>query len=253
MFESIINFFYVILYQPLFNLLVLFYNYIPGHDFGVAIIFLTILIRIALYPLSVKTVNSQRNVQKLQPKVKEIQQKLKDDKERQAKEILDLYKKEKINPLSGLLLAIIQLPILIALYQVFWQGLNPKELAGLYSFVQNPGQINALFLNVINLSKPNFIFAVLAGLVQYFQTKMLLPKTAPKNQQNKTKSGPDFSAAMQKQSLYVLPIFTVIILVNLPSALGLYWIISGIFSIAQQYLVLRRSEEMEPLNNEKYA
>jgi membrane protein insertase Oxa1/YidC/SpoIIIJ len=73
-------------------------------------------------------------------------------------------------------LALIQLPILIALYRVFWEGLNPKELAGLYEFVSNPGQINALFLGLIDLSKANYIFAVLAGLVQYFQTKMLLPK-----------------------------------------------------------------------------
>jgi YidC/Oxa1 family membrane protein insertase len=247
MFESIINFFYIVLYQPLFNLLIFFYDYIPGHDFGVAIIFLTLIIRFVLYPLSIKTVNSQKNLQKLQPKVKEIQEKYKNDKEKQAKELLDLYKKEKINPFSGLLLAIIQLPILIALYRVFWQGLNPKELAGLYSFIANPGHINALFLHLIDLSKPSYIFAVLAGLVQYFQTKMLIPKVDP-NTSGQQKQA-DFSQMMQKQSLYIFPVFTVIILISLPSALGLYWIVSGIFSIIQQYLVFKKDNKMEIANN----
>ena len=237
MFNALINFFYIILYRPLFNALVLLYNYMPGHDFGIAIIFLTLIIRFILYPLSVKAVNSQKNLQKLQPKIQEIQKKYKDDKEKQAKEMLALYKTEKINPFSGLLLAIIQLPILIALYQVFWNGLKPAELAGLYAFVSNPGQINALFLNIIDLSKPNLVFAVLAGLTQYFQTKMLLPKNAGKNQ-NK---GQDFSQVMQKQMTYFFPVFTVIILLGLPSALGLYWTISGLFSIIQQYFILRKN------------
>jgi len=241
MFESIINFFYIILYQPLFNSLVILYNYIPGHDFGIAIIFLTLIIRIILFPISVKAVNSQRSLQKLQPKLQEVQKKYKNDKEKQAKEILELYKTEKINPFSGLLLAIIQLPILIALYRVFWGGLNPKELVGLYGFVSNPGHINSLFLHIINLSKPNLIFAVLAGLTQYFQTKMLLPNNV-NALSGKSGKEADFSQIMQKQMLYFLPIFTIIILINLPSALGLYWTTSGLFSIIQQYLIFKKDK-----------
>lgn len=243
MFESLIQFFYIILYQPLFNLLVLLYNYIPGHDFGIAIIALTIIIRFILYPLSVKAVRSQKSLQKLQPLMKEVQNKYKDDKEKQAKEILALYKREKINPFSGLLLAIIQLPILIALYRVFWNGLNPKELANLYGFVVNPSHINSLFLHTVNLSKPNLVFAVLAGLVQYFQTKMLTPQMKL-NANGQNKSG-DFSQIMQKQMLYFLPVFTVIILLNLPSALGLYWIVGGIFSIIQQYFIFKKHGKPE--------
>ena len=237
MFESLANFFYIILYQPLFNSLVALYDYIPGHDFGIAIIFLTIIIRLILFPTSVKAVKSQRSLQKLQPQMKELQEKYKNDKEKQAKEILSLYKREKINPFSGLLLALIQLPILIALYRVFWQGLNPKELVTLYSFVLNPGNISPLFLSIINLSKPNLALAILAGLTQYFQTKMLMPSTPAKN--SVTKGAPDFAQTMQKQTLYFFPVFTVIILISLPSALGLYWTISGIFSIIQQYFIFK--------------
>jgi len=244
MFESIVNFFYVILYQPLFNLLIVFYNYIPGNDFGIAVIALTIAIRLVLYPTSVKAVNSQRGLQKLQPQMQEVQRKYKDDKEKQAKEILNLYKKEKINPFSGLFLALIQLPILIALYQVFWNGLKVTELKNvLYSFILNPGQINPVFFHFIDLSKPNLILAVLAGLAQYFQTKMLTPKSSPKNGgQNK---GVDFSQVMQKQMLYFFPVFTVIILMGLPSALGLYWTVSGLFSIIQQYLIFKKYDKAE--------
>jgi len=236
MFEFLSNLFHVVLYQPLFNCLVFLYNIVPGHDFGIAIIILTMAIRFLLYPTSVQAVNSQRGLQKLQPKIQEIQAKHKEDKEKQAREILSLYKTEKINPFSGLFLVLIQLPILIALYYVFWNGLNPKELSILYGFVSNPGQINALFLRLIDLSKPHIIFAVLAGLTQYYQTKMLLPSKSLKSAGGQK----DISQIMQKQMTYFFPVLTVIILLNLPSALGLYWTVSGIFSIIQQQLILNK-------------
>lgn len=239
MFEAISHFFYIALYQPLFNALIVLYNYIPGHDFGVAIILLTVIIRFILYPLSVKAVKSQKALQALQPQLKEAQTKYKDDKEKQAKVVLEIYKKEKINPFSGLLLAIIQIPILIALYQVFWVGLNPKELSALYSFVANPGQLNAMFLGFINLAKPNMILAVLAAVAQYYQTKMVMPKTPAK----KKDGAPDMSQMMQKQMLYFMPGFTFIILIGLPSALGLYWATSGFFSIVQQYFIFKKKKE----------
>ncbi len=239
MFEWLIHFFYITLYQPLFNALVLLYNYIPGKDFGVAIIFLTLAIRTILYPVSVKAVKSQKNLQKLQPKIQEIQKKYKDDKEKLAKETLELYKREKINPFSGILISLIQIPILIALYRVFWSGLNPEELSNLYQFVLNPGQLNPFFLGIIDLSKPNIFLAILAGLTQYFQSKMLIPKIS----KNNPKKEGDFSEIMQKQMVYFLPGFTIIILLGLPSALGLYWAVSGVFSIIQQYFILKQNNE----------
>ncbi|MEK7664614.1 MAG: YidC/Oxa1 family membrane protein insertase [Patescibacteria group bacterium] len=220
------------------------YNYLPGHDFGLAVILLTLIIRLVIYPISVKSLNSQRAIQKLQPKIQEIQKKYKNNKEQLTKETLELYRKEKINPFSGLFLAIIQLPILIALYTVFWKGLNQEELSVLYKFVLNPGQINPIFLNLIDLSKPNFIFAVLAGVLQFFQTKMLMPQKSIGERKE-----PDFSQAMQKQMLYIFPIITVIILLNLPSAIGLYWIVSGIFSIIQQYFIIKKGKPEGGIEN----
>lgn len=235
MFGFLVNTFNTVLYYPLFNLLIFIYNYLPGHDFGIAIICLTIIIRFILYPVSVKALNSQKALQKLQPQIQELQKKYKDDKEKQAKETLELYRREKINPFSGLLLALIQLPILIALYNVFWNGLKPEQLENLYAFVSNPGQLDAFFLNAIDLSKPNLVFAILAGVVQFFQTKMLVQKQ-PKSQGKNL----DMAMMMQKQMVYFFPFITIIILLRLPSALGLYWIVSGVFSIIQQYFILKK-------------
>jgi len=236
MFGFIVDIFNIFLYRPLFNFLVLIYNYLPGHDFGIAIIIVTLVIRIAMYPIAVRALNSQIALQKLQPQLQEIQKKYKDDKEKQGIETLELYRKEKINPFSGLFLAVVQLPILIALYNVFWNGLNANELNRLYAFVVNPININAMFLGLIDLSKPNLIFACLAAILQFFQTKMLIPKAVAGQGKN------DISMMMQKQMVYFFPFITVIILLKMPSALALYWIVSGIFSIIQQYFILKEKK-----------
>ena len=234
--DFIITLFDWCVYFPLFNALVLVYNFTPGHDFGLAIIFLTLIIRVVLYPISVQAFKSQKAIQRLQPKITELQEKYKDDKERQAKETLELYRKENINPFSSLLLAIIQLPILVALYRVFWNGLSASELKYLYPFVANPGHINTIFLGIMDLSKPNWVFAIIAGGVQFFQTKLLLPKP-----QEGQKKGSDMAVMMQKQMVYFFPIITVLILLRLPSALGLYWIASGLFMVIQQYIIIKKT------------
>lgn len=231
--------FNLILYKPLFNALVLLYQYFPGHDFGIAVIILTIIIRLILYPLMVQSIRSQKILSELQPKIQEIQLQYKNDKEKQAKATMELYQKEKINPFGGCLPLLIQLPILIALYQVFWKGLQPEAMLNLYSFVPSPGTINPSFLGIINLDKANPILAILAGIVQFFQTKMITPHLKPSGGQDS--KGKDqfgqFSQMMQKQTLYFFPLFTVFILWRFPAAIGLYWIVTALFSIGQQYLI----------------
>jgi YidC/Oxa1 family membrane protein insertase len=164
-----ISAFNIVLYQPLFNALVFLYQFLPGKDFGIAVITLTIIIRIILYPLMLKSIKSQKMLSELQPKIQEIQQKYKNDKEKQAKEMMSLYQKEKINPFGGCLPLLIQLPILIALYRVFWRGLQPGVISHLYSFVPNPGVINPIFFGLINLAESNFGLAIFAGISQFFQ------------------------------------------------------------------------------------
>lgn len=230
--------FNLILYQPLFNILILLYEYLPGHDFGVAVIALTVIIRIILYPLMGKSIKSQKVLMELQPKIKEIQKQYRDDKEKQTRALMGLYQKEKFNPFGGCLPLLVQFPILIALYQVFWKGLRTEEMIYLYNFVPNPGQINPTFLGIINLAQPNIFLAILAGISQFFQSKMMTPTIQKATE--KTDQMGQFSQIMQKQTLYFFPIFTFFILWKLPAAIGLYWIITTLFSIIQQYLIYRK-------------
>lgn len=235
MIEFFISAYNVLLYKPLFNALVLFYEYLPGRDFGIAVIVLTLAIRLLLYPLMVKSIKSQKVLSEIQPKIKEIQEKYKNDKEGQAKEMMLLYQREKINPFGGCLPLLIQLPILVALYRVFWKGLQPEAMAKLYSFVPNPGTIDPTFLGFLNLAEPNSIIAVIAGITQFFQSKTMLPKSQPA-----TGKGNQFSDMMQKQMVYFFPVITVMFLFNLPSAIGIYWIVTALFSTWQQRLILKQ-------------
>ena len=147
------------------------------------------------------------------------------------------YKQNKINPLSGCLPILIQLPILIALYQVFLKGFDEGSLSFLYGFIANPGKINPISLGWLNLSTPNIFMAILAGLAQFWQAKMITPKNklpgAPKT------SDEFMAQAISKQTLYFLPVLTVVISWTLPSGLALYWLITTIFTLLQQYAIIR--------------
>ena len=232
--EFLVNTFNLILYQPLFNALILLYEYFPGRDFGLAVIVLTILIKAVLYPLGAQAIRAQKNLAQLQPKVEALQKKYKNDKEKLVKETLELYKREKINPFSGFLPLLVQLPILIAIYQVFWRGFGAEQMALLYGFVPRPERFDTTFFGALDLASPNFFLAVFAGITQFFQTKMITPQTGSGQALSK---GTDFSKMMQKQILYFLPALTVLILWKLPSAIGLYWVVTSLFTIFQQYLI----------------
>ena len=228
----LINIFNEVLYRPLFNLLVLIYEYFPVRDFGVAVILLTILIKILLFPFGKQSIRVQKAMNELQPKIKEIQKKYKDNKAEQARLTMELYKKEKINPFAGILPLLIQIPILIALYQLFWKGIQIDGVKHLYSFVSMPGPIDPTFLGGINLSNPNLALAIFAGISQFWQVKISSPKTLKTREKNQF---PQFSEIMQKQMLYFFPVLTIFILLKIPSAVALYWTVSTLFSIGQQY------------------
>lgn len=230
--------FNILLYQPLLNVLILLYKYLPGQDFGVAVVVLTLLIRVILHPLAVKGIKSQRALQEIQPKIKAIQEQSKNDKERQARETLALYKKEKINPFSGFLTVLVQLPILIALFRVFGGDFS-KSYQFLYGFVSSPAELNTVFLGMVNLAEASAALAVLTGIAQFVQAKM----TSPSIGKSVPAQSRDFSAMMQKQMLYFLPAFTVFILWKLPSALALYWLVTTLFTIVQQYFIFKKYDK----------
>ena len=111
-----LDFFHVTIYQPLYNILVFLYNVVPGKDFGVSIILLTIFLRIALIPIYKKQLESQKKMQELQPKIKELQEKVK-DKEQQTRQMMELYKEHKTNPFSGCFPLVVQMVILITIFR----------------------------------------------------------------------------------------------------------------------------------------
>lgn len=239
------------IYQPLYNLLIIIYNVIPYHDFGVAIIVVTLLLKFLLVPLSKKQIEAQRKMQELQPKIKEVQEKYKKDKEKQSRALMELYKENKANPFSGCLPTILQLVFLLAIYRVLFnisQGGLLVSKSELYPFVTNPGRVNQYFLGVIDLSRaidfshfavamvPQLILVVLAAVAQYFQVKMLMPTMAPAS---KNSNQPDVSQIMSKQMLYLGPLLTLFIGIRFPAGLALYWLISTVFMIAQQKFLMR--------------
>jgi YidC/Oxa1 family membrane protein insertase len=223
--------------RPILNVLVYFYQTIAFHDLGLAIIFVTLLIRLVLYPFFNSGAKQQMVMQRLQPKVKKLQEEHKEDKEKQQKALMELYKEHGVNPFSGILLLIIQLPILIALYRIILSGLGAGELSGLYSFIHNPGAINFTLLGLINLRARSLLLVVLAGVAQYFQARLAIWRNPAGN------ASLSPAEKIARQMAFIGPIFTVVIFYNLPAAVGLYWLASSVFSIIQQWIVNGRIKE----------
>lgn len=240
--------FHTILYQPLFNFFVGLYNILPGHDVGLVIIVITVLLRLAVYPLTSSSIKAQRSMQMLQPKLEEIKKQYKDDQQKLAQATMELYKNHKINPLSSCLPLLIQLPILLALYWVMRDALTSTNLSGqLYSFVHNPVTISPLTFGFFNLLNPSVWLAVLAGAAQFLQAKTMSQKMPPANAGEGAKDE-SMAAMMNKQMLYMMPVMTVLIGFRLPAGLTLYWFWSTILMAAQQYFLSYRDKKYQEKN-----
>lgn len=225
-----------LVYYPLLNALVFFYNTIALHDLGLAIIFLTLLIRVILYPLFARMTRHQLVMQGLQPRLQKIREEHKDSQEKQAHATMALFRENKVNPFSGLFLMIVQLPILIALYQIFVHVFDADAFTGLYSFVARPGALNTNFLGLINLQERSIVLVSLAAVLQFVQTKMSLPK------QNGAPGAGDAAAKMGSQMAYIGPVIILLVFANLPAALSVYLIVTTVFSIFQHIFIHRQLE-----------
>ncbi len=220
-----------IFYRPILNALVYFYETIAGRDFGIAIILATLLIRLILYPLFHKSAKHQMTLQRLQPKIKKLQELHKDDKKKQTEALMELYKEHGVNPFLSIILLVVQLPILISLYQIILSGLRAGGIGnGLYSFVPAPNTINALFLGILDLKQRSIVLVFLAAIAQYFQSRLAIYRTPDGG-------SPSPAERMAKQMAFIGPIITIVIFYNLPAGVGLYWVISSLFSIIQQLIV----------------
>jgi YidC/Oxa1 family membrane protein insertase len=200
-----------IIIRPLAYILNLFHNYT---DWGWSIVILTLLIKIILFPFSIKQIQSMEKMKRVQPKLKEIQDKYKDRPEEFQRRTMELYKKEKVNPLGGCLPMLIQLPVLWAIYALLT---NPKY--GVAGFISKD-----VFLGVLPLgTKNNIILAVISGASTFLQQKMTTPTAG--------------TESSQQMFLYFTPVLFGFITWTVSAGIGLYWVASNIIGIAQQYLI----------------
>lgn len=232
------NIWNTLLYEPLLNVLAFLVSIMPGGDLGLAVVLLTILVKIALSPLSKRSIESQRKMNLLAPEMEKIKKSGK-NKEEQAKLTFDLYKKHKTNPFSGCLLVLIQIPIIFALYYVFFKGIKFDE-GLLYSFVNVPQNVNMYFLGLLDIGQKSLILAILAGVSQYFQA-YFMPKPLKKIGGEPNSFQENFAKSMQIQMKYVFPVLVTVIAYSVSGAVALYWITSNIFSIGQQIQVNRKN------------
>lgn len=275
--------FTTIIVRPIFNLLVIIYNYLPGHDFGIAIIIFTALIRLALWPLMKKQLHQMKVMRKLQPEMKRIKQETKGDKQKEARLMQELYKEQGINPFGSIGVLILQLPILIGLYEGLRRIINdPHQIVSFpYSGVEHLGWIqhiahnihdfHATLFGVVDLTRsaasshgfywPAFILVLLAAILTYYQSKQMQPtdKNARKlrdiikaSGQGKQADQSEMNAAIGRSTRYFLPAILFIFMIQYTSAISLYILTSSLVAYLQQLYILREdTEDMEKLADKK--
>lgn len=230
-------------YEPLYNGLILFIKIIPWHNVGFAVVLFTVFIKIILLPLSQKSVKTQVEMKLIEPELNEIKLKYKDNKQLQAEKTMLLYKERGINPFSGIFLMFIQLPVLIALYQIFLKGGLPTiDMNLVYSFVSSPDYIS-MNLFGIDIAAKSILFAFFAALSQFVQMQITLSKPKIKTPSKDAKT-PDFkdelAKSMNVQMKYIMPIIIFFIAKSFPVVVSLYLITSSIFAIGQELYVKRK-------------
>lgn len=264
------NPFDLILVQPIFNILVLIYGIIPGQDFGVALIIFTILVRLLMWPLVKKQLHQTKTMRAMQPELAKIKKRAKGNRQLEAQMMMELYKEKGVNPFGSIGTLLLQLPIFIALFAVvnlittdhnniakftydFFEG-----IPGIQSAIT--GELNHTLFGLVDLTKhaftggiywPLLIMAVVAGVLQYFQSKMLLPQPKEKRRlrdmlkeqaAGKDIDQSEMSAQMTSKMIWLFPLLTFWVSTYLSGALVLYLLTNNAVAIVQQYLVLHKDE-----------
>ena len=229
--------FHTVFYNPIYNALVALVAFVPGSDVGIAVILVTILIRLLLLPFSLSAARTQRAMKALEPKIKELKEKHKGDKEKEALETLALYRDARVNPFASFLTVFIQIPILLALYWVFrYEAFPVIDAARLYAFTPVPHAVSLEFLGFISVTGKSIVLAVLAGITQFLQAHLALSGTM------KPASGGaqgDFQRVMGLQLKYVFPFLIATISYTTSGAVALYFITTNLVGALQEWHVRR--------------
>lgn len=277
------NLFDVIIVQPILNLLMAIYSIVPGGDFGVSIIIFTVIIRFLLWPLVKKQLHQTKAMRKMQPELKKIQAKYKNDKQAQGIAMMELYKKHNISPFGSIGVLLIQLPILIGIYRVVQIFAMHRDELGkfTYGFMENipavkellasPDNFNQNFLGFIDLTQHAvsengvviglLILALLAALLQFFLSKQMSPNTDSNKRlrdvlaeagQGKEADQAEVNAIVMRKMMKLMPVMLFFIMISLPGALALYMATGNAVAYLQNKLILGKDkEEMEQIAKEK--
>lgn len=235
------NFFF----DPIYNCLVYFIDIIPGGDVGLAIILTVVVVKLILLPLSIKAVKTQVVMREIEPKLKELKEKI-TDKQEQARAMMDLYKESGVNPFASILQLFIQIPIIIALYLSVVRGggvpLPDINVDLLYSFVPTPESVTMMFMGFLDIAAKNLPLAFLAGFTQFIHAQMSMPKPEPRKEGDKPDLKADFSRSMNTQMRYVMPLIIFFVAYSISAAIALYFTVSNLMSIAQEFMVRKHRQ-----------
>jgi YidC/Oxa1 family membrane protein insertase len=228
-------------FDPVYNSLVFFIDVIPGGDVGLAIIATILLVKTVLLPISIKAVKTQKIMRDIEPKLKEIKEKHKEDKQEQAQAMMAVYKDAGMNPFASILLVLLQIPIIIALYFSVSSGggvpLPDINIDLLYSFVAEPVAVTMNFLGLIDITEKSIWLALGAGITQYIHVTLTMPKLKPKEAGAEPNFKDDFMRNMQTQMKYVMPVLIAVIAYTISAAIALYFLVSNLVTIAQEYFI----------------
>lgn len=232
------SFFHTVFYDPIYNGLISLVALVPGGDVGFAVILLTFVIRLILLPFSLSAARTQRAMKVLEPKIKELKEKHKGDKEKEALETLALYKEAKVNPFASILMVFIQIPVLLALYWVFaHESFTQVNPALIYSFTPLPTEVTLLFLGIVAVTGKSIILSLIAGATQYFQAQVALAGTMKPSGEGMQA---DFQRIMGLQLKYVFPFLIAVISYTTSGAIALYFIAMNVAGILQEFYVRRK-------------
>lgn len=267
--------FTTLIVQPIFNILVAIYAILPGHNFGLAIIVFTILVRLAMWPLVKKQLHHAKAMRELQPEIKKIKKAAAGNKQKESAMVMELYKEREINPFSSIGLIVLQMPIIIALYSAISKIVHDPNVINnfAYPFVQNlswmkelaanPSKFDNSLVGIIDLSKaaipkggggiyiPALILVAFSAVAQYFQGKQLMPQSGDSKKlrdilreasEGKQADQSEMAAATGRFTQFMIPGFVFIFTIGLPAALPLYWLTTSLVAIIQQSKVLKKDE-----------
>lgn len=232
---------HTIFFDPIYNTLIFFVDTVRGGDVGVAIIATVILVKTVLLPLSIKAAQTQKIMRELDPKLKDLKEKYKDDKQKQAQEMMQLYKEFNLNPFASILLMFLQIPIILALYFAVYSGggvaLPNINIDLLYSFIAQPSVVTTNFIGLIDITGRSIVLAIGAGITQFIFTSMTLPKLAAREVDAGPNFKEDFMRNMHVQMKYVMPVIIAGVAYTISAAIALYFMVSNLVGIAQEFYV----------------